>query len=299
MEDRKLPELGLVCITASQDVRYRTITRTRMLSLPDETKRTTLDALYRDNLQTLFKAIHYCREHGIGLYRVTSNLFPQVDHPIGAQVFEGLAPSMRLFGPYAERMGVRVVIHPDQYVVINSATPAVVKQSLEILAQHALTFDRLGLPRSHWAAMTLHGGKSGRRNELIATIAELPDAVRSRLVLENDESAFDAEQILQICRVAKVPMVFDAHHHLVNRKLESYEDASIAHFTSAARETWPVPEWQLVHLSNGASALHDSRHSDTIDAFPSAFRRHIWLELEAKKKELAIGELRGRLGATG
>jgi UV DNA damage endonuclease len=53
-----------------------------------------------------------------------------------------------------------------------------------------------------------------------------------------------------------------------------------------------VPEWQLVHISNGRTAFNDRHHSDLITAMPSAYARAPWIEVEAKHKELAIENLR-------
>jgi UV DNA damage repair endonuclease len=64
------PELGLVCITVSKDVRYRTVTRTRLLEQSDAGQRKVLDDIYRDNLQTLARALQYCKREGIRLYRM-------------------------------------------------------------------------------------------------------------------------------------------------------------------------------------------------------------------------------------
>ena len=55
----------------------------------------------------------------------------------------------------------------------------------------------------------------------MAAVRSLPEAVRLRLVLENDEYAFGAAEILDVCRRAGVPMVFDAHHHVIREKLDS------------------------------------------------------------------------------
>jgi UV DNA damage endonuclease len=87
-------------------------------------------------------------------------------------------------------------------------------------------------------------------------------------------------------------MVFDAHHHVVHEKLESYDHPSIALMLKAARETWPVQEWQLVHISNGRESFSDRHHSDLIETMPAAFRQAPWIEVEAKQKELAIEKLR-------
>jgi UV DNA damage endonuclease len=86
-------------------------------------------------------------------------------------------------------------------------------------------------------------------------------------------------------------MVFDAHHHLVHEKLDSYDDESVRRMLKAARETWPVPEWQLVHISNGRDSFNDRNHSDLIETMPASFRDALWIEVEAKQKELAIAKL--------
>jgi UV DNA damage endonuclease len=92
-------------------------------------------------------------------------------------------------------------------------------------------------------------------------------------------------------------MVFDVHHHLVRERLESYEDPSIAHYITLAAQTWPQPEWQIVHLSNGRSSLHDRAHHDYVQTVPSSFYSVPWIELEAKLKEQAIAALREQWAA--
>jgi UV DNA damage endonuclease len=140
--------------------------------------------------------------------------------------------------------------------------------------------------------MQLHGGKSDRAERLVSVIGGLPDQVRSRLALENDEHAYGATEILNVCRAASVPMVFDAHHHVIHERLSSYDDSSVAEMLAAARETWPVPDWQLVHISNGRASFGDPHHSDFITAMPAAYRDAPWIEVEAKLKEQAIERLR-------
>jgi UV DNA damage endonuclease len=89
-------------------------------------------------------------------------------------------------------------------------------------------------------------------------------------------------------------MVFDAHHHIVHERLDSYDHPSIAEMIAAARETWARPEWQLVHISNGREHFRDRHHSDLIDAMPAAYRNVPFIEVEAKHKEFAIEKLRAQ-----
>ncbi len=293
------PALGLVCITHSDEVRYRTITRTRYLALADDQLRLqTLETLYATNLEVLFKAIAYCSERAIRLYRMPSGLFPMSDLPdgIGQQVLNQLAPRLIEVSLTAERAGVRLTVHPEQYVVLNSESAAVAKASAAMLEHQGCILDRLGLPRSTWAVMNIHCGKSGRPGELIRAIEQLGDSARSRVTLENDERSYGAESTLAICRAANVPMVFDLHHHVVLEQI-SIRDRSIPRLIERSASTWSPKAWQLVHVSSGRDGPSDPRHHDFITALPLGLDRVPWVEVEAKAKENAIDQLRVDLEA--
>ena len=286
------PQLGLVCITSSNQVRYRALTRKRLLQLELQEQQRVLRELYADNLQRFNLAIDFCVEQGIRLYRITSALFPFADDVLGAEILLEFSEALKQTGDRAQALGIRVVIHPDQFVVLSSDRPDVIENSIKILQTQAQIFDLLGLPRSPWAMMEIHGGKGDRAERLVQVIRDLPDEIRLRLALENDEYAYSAEEILAVCRAAEVPMVFDAHHHVIHEKLDTYEHPSVSEMVLAARSTWPVPEWQLVHISNGCDAFADPHHSDFITVMPSSYRDVPWIEIEAKLKEQAIAKLR-------
>ena len=286
------PELGLVCITASPLVRFRSLTRKRLLLLEPAEQERVLRELYAENLRRLGVAISFCHSQGIHLYRLSSNLFPFADEPLGADILAEFGEAMAQVGVRATECSVRLVLHPDQFVVLSSDRPEVIANSIKILTMHARIFDLLGLPRSPWALMNIHGGKGDRADRLIQVIRDLPDPIRLRLTLENDEYTYSASELLQVCRRAEVPLVFDAHHHVIHEHLDTYEHPSIAEMVVAARSTWPVAEWQLVHISNGAEFFGDQRHSDLITLMPSSYRAVPWIEVEAKLKEAAIAKLR-------
>ncbi len=288
------PNLGLVCITRSKVLRFRTVTRTRYLSLPPVQRERVLSELYDHNLSILFNALDFCKDRDIHLYRISANLFPLSDWEdgVGDKVLDLLSARMSAFGKRAAAFGIRVVIHPDQFVVLSSERPEVVQNSVAILEHLARLLDDLGLPCSSFSAMTIHGGKGGRPQALAEALERLSPAVRSRLTLENDERAYGARDILEVCRAVGVPMVFDAHHHVVREGLEGFGHPSVLEYTRLARQTWQPAEWQLVHLSNGRDTPRDARHSDFISETPEAFREVSWIEVEAKAKEEAILALR-------
>jgi UV DNA damage endonuclease len=288
------PYLGLVCVTISKQVRFRAMTRTRYLKLSFKERETVLKELYQDNLQRLDAALSFCQQNNIRLYRMTSALFPlsDMEDEIGANILEEMSADLSKIGQKAQALDIRMVLHPDQFVVLSSDSPEVVKTSIKILARHARTFDLLGLPRSPWSLMNIHGGKSQRSAELIKVISELPAEIKNRLTLENDEYAYSSEEILAVCEQTGIPMVFDAHHQICHEKLDSYDDPSVAAMLYAARETWANPDWQLVHISNGETAFKDRKHSNLITAMPQVYHQAPWIEVEAKHKEEAIAHLR-------
>ncbi|MGI0488054.1 UV DNA damage repair endonuclease UvsE [Pantanalinema rosaneae CENA516] len=287
-----MPELGLVCITASNQVRYRTLTRKRLLQLEPAAQHQALRELYAENLRRFELAIDFCQAQQIRLYRLTSALFPFADDSLGEAVLTEFAEPLQQLGDRIQSASIRVVLHPDQFVVLNSDRPDVIANSIKILTTHARIFDLIGLPQSQWAAMNIHGGKGDRADRLISVIRDLPAAIHSRLTLENDEYTYSAEAILAICQAAQVAMVFDAHHHVIHAHLDSYEHPSVAQMLAAAQTTWTNPDWQLVHISNGCEFFTDPRHSDVITEMPSAYWNAPWIEVEAKLKEQAIAGLR-------
>ncbi|MDX2215240.1 MAG: UV DNA damage repair endonuclease UvsE [Oculatellaceae cyanobacterium bins.114] len=288
----KQPELGLVCITASEQVRFKTMTRKRLLQFTPIEQANVLRDLYAQNLRRLDAAISFCEQEQIHLYRLISGLFPFADDSIGADVLTEFVEGLAIVGTRAIAAGIRLVLHPDQFVVLNSDRPDVIQNSIKILTAQARLFDLLRQPRSPWALMNIHGGKGDRADRLVNVIRELPDAIRLRLTLENDEYAYGANQIAEVCLAAGIPMVFDAHHHAIHQRLETYEDPSVAESLALAKTTWQNPEWQLVHISNGAESFADPKHSDYITLMPSSYRNVPWIEIEAKQKERAIAQLR-------
>ncbi|MBA3335821.1 MAG: UV DNA damage repair endonuclease UvsE [Acidobacteria bacterium] len=284
--------LGLVCITTSDAVRYKTVTRKRLLSFDEVTQIEMLRALYTENVARVEKAVEFCVANEISLYRLTSGLFPFSDEEIGANILTEFAEPLAETGKKALENGLRIVMHPDQFVVLSSDSEDVIKNSVKILKMHAATLDLLGQPRSEWATMNIHGGKGDRIDKLVDSIEKLPEEIRTRVAFENDEYSYSSNQILEVCRRAQVPMVFDAHHHICREKLDDYNNKSVEDAFWAARATWKNPENQLVHISNGREHFQDRAHHDLVFEMPDVFRFASWIEVEAKHKELAINKIK-------
>jgi len=290
------PAFGLVCMTQGPELRFRTITLKRYRSLAAAERFPALRDIYASNTAKLSSAAAYCTARGIRLFRMSAALYPMLDlldDPTGKAVLDELAPELTAVGRAFAQTGVRVLIHPDQYIVLNSERAEVRASSLHQFLTHADVLDRLGFERSPYHCMILHGGKGGRADMLAEVIRDLPDAARRRLALENDERAYSPAELLPVCLATGTPLVFDAHHHVVHDKLATQEDPSVREWVLTARATWTPPEWHVVHLSNGIEGPQDRRHSHLITDVPSAYFDVPWIEVEAKGKEEAVLALIG------
>jgi UV DNA damage endonuclease len=277
--------LGLVCLTSPD-------CPTRIAYCKPQRAQINLERLKRDyaaNVAMLRRALTYCRDilH-TRLYRMPSGLLPWLDSGLveARAAFDYVRHSMAAVG--RDFADMRITSHPDQFVVLSSDRQDVVARSIATLEAEGEIADALGLPRSPWSGINIHGGKADRLNTLRRSIDMLSDAVRSRLTLENDEHSYSVGQLV----TTGVPIVYDAHHAIVSRKC-AIDDDGLAEDAVMARSTWGnVPP--LAHLSNGIGGVHDRRHSDLISYVPQSLTEYEWIDAEAKGKEMAIVKLRGR-----
>jgi UV DNA damage repair endonuclease len=110
------PNLGLVCITIGDQVRYRTITRKRLLQFTEPEQQEILRELYQSNIERLQGALQFCADHSIHLYRFPTNLFPFADTPLGAAVLSEFSDSLRQVGQRSTQAGIRLLVHPEQFI---------------------------------------------------------------------------------------------------------------------------------------------------------------------------------------
>lgn len=277
--------------TASKTFRLANYTEERMLE--------TASA----NIQALRDILAWNLWEGITLFRITSDLIPFASHPVNSgrwkmALHEGLAA----VGEFMIGNGMRVSMHPGQYTVLNSPNEEYYQNSLRDLEYHDSVLSLMGLDAGH--RIIIHGGgaygdKAQSTLRLIERIRSLPQGIRARLALENDERVFSAEEILSLCREVRMPGVFDVFHHQV---LPSLAGASIREIIVLFGETWPG-ERQKIHYSNQDPNKGRGAHSQTIDVerFAEFYEDIKDLELdimlETKDKQESVLKLRGLIAA--
>ncbi len=267
-----------------------------MLRLSKRERLARLAELCRLNAEALLAALQYCAHHGIGAFRVNSQILPVKTHAeAGYDMGElssgaGIIQRFEQCGRFARENNLRLSFHPDQFVVLNSPNPKTLAQSLAELNYQAQVAEWVGADTLNIHGGGAYGDKASALRALRQNIESLPKPVRTRLTLENDDKVYPPADLLPVCADTGVPLVYDVHHH---RCLP--DGLSIKEATAAARRTWKTEP--LFHISSpleGWDGPKPERHHDYINVadFPKEWLGWpLTVEVEAKAKELAIRQL--------
>ncbi len=224
-----------------------------------------LVATVEHNLDCLERVLEWNVEHGIGFFRITSDLVPFASHPVctfdWAREFRGRFLAL---GRLVRRHRMRISMHPDQFVLLNARDEGIVESSVRELEYHARVLDLMGLAAS--AKVQIHvGGAYGDKRASICRFADryarLVPAVRRRLVVENDDRSFTVADCLEVNRRTGTPVLFDVFHHRVNCSGETMREA-----LRRCAETWRAADGPpMVDYSSQEPGKRRGRHAEHID----------------------------------
>src|SRR4051794_37859129 len=187
---------GLCCQFLDSPISFRTATHRYVASLGSRVSRHYLSEIAAHNAGALAGAIERCHELGIGAFRVNSQVLPLATHPITGYNLERLDPSGAIVGAFewagalARAYDVRLSLHPDQFVVLNSERETVVRSAVQELEHQAVIAELIGAD-----VIVLHGGGAAGGLEAAVERLErglelLSPRLRERLAFENDDRSF-------------------------------------------------------------------------------------------------------------
>lgn len=261
----------------------------RLASLADAEK---VRALVWENLLGLETIVRWNAERGIGLFRIGQGLIPFASHP----AFPYDWPSehgddLREMGALARSLGVRLSMHPGQFINPGSPNPETARRSIDELLYATRVFDLMGTGD---AVVVLHLG--GAHDDRPAAVSRFVEALGSQkdilryLALENDERIWTVAEIVGAAQALGIPAILDNLHHSLNPGgLSLGEALDLALPTWEARAVRPK-----VHLSSQDPTKRPGAHAHSIEAgdwaaFLDALGgRETDVMVEAKGKELAL-----------
>ena len=299
-------KLGYACINktlSEQSKKHRITTNRTMIRKTFQAKGLPYASeLFLQNSLDLQKILRWNLKHNIKFFRVSSQIVSWAS--------EYLLPSLPgyseieevLFdcGLFAEEHGIRITTPPDHFVKLASPKEDVVSNAIRDLEIHGEIFDLLCLPRSPYAKINIHvgaayGDKPFALDNFCRNFDRLPDSVKSRLTVENDDrpSLYSVKDLYEsVYKRLGTPIVFDYHHHKFNTGGLSEQEA-----LELAMSTWGDVK-PVVHYSQSRSIEHndpkikDNAHSDSYWTPVNSYGHDIDVMLECKHKELGLFAMR-------
>lgn len=267
-----------------------------------------------ENLETTLETMRYARDSGWG-YRVSSTLFPLfnldkanvgINDLPNATLIDDKFNEIRQFVSSQSPRDFRVSFHPDHFNVLCSTNPEVVRRTINELDHHAWLMDRMAgiTSRNYWYPLNIHMSRSSGdpeqiAEEFISNYAKLPDRVKARLVLENeDKGVWTPDQLFELIHVPTgIPITYDNLHHKCNPGTWDVKEA----FRMCA-STWQAHGVNpLFHYSEGGANDNPRAHTDFAISNPVTFRQQydsfyteklcIDWDIELKQKDYAIQHL--------
>ena len=250
------------------------------------------------NCKDLLTILKWNKSNGFDFFRMSSDIIPWASEYDICDLpdYDDIKKVLRECGDYVTNNNIRVTTHPGPFNVLTSPHPHVVDNCIKDLSIHGEVFDMMGLSRTPFNKINIHiGGVYGDKDSAMKRFCEnferLPESVKSRLTVENDDKAsmYSVVDLYDgVYKVIGIPIVFDYHHHRFNDGGLSEQQA-----LEVAISTWGniVP---VVHYSESRSkeqldeSIRPQAHSDYVYDYIDTYGHRVDIMVEAKAKELAV-----------
>ena len=264
----------------------------RLANLHDKDK---VRELVRENIAGLTTILPWNAARGIWLFRMGQAMIPFASHPDFPYDWEEEhGAELRQAGKLAREVGIRLSMHPGQYIQPGSLKPEVVERSLAELRYVARLFDLISSTDS---VLVLHMG--GAYEDRAATARRFAGVMRPEtdvlryLALENDERVWAIPEIVQTAGSLGIPAITDAFHHRLNPGGLTLKEA-----LDLSLPTWEARgDRPKLHLSSQDPKKQPGAHAYSVDlvdwrALVDALHgRKADIMVEAKGKEHALVSL--------
>lgn len=261
----------------------------RLASFSPERLTETVNA----SLDCLEAILRWNADNGIAYFRISSDTIPFASHPVMTVDWRmEFGPRFATIGEFIREHGMRINCHPGQYILLNAPNEEIVARSVAELEYTAALFDLMGLDHTH--KMQIHtGGVYGDKPAAIARFIEryggLSEAIRRRLVIENDERQYSLADNLAIHDATGIPLLFDVFHHALHNDGEAVTEALDLFMPTWEGHGVPAMDYSSQNPDKQAGA-----HTLSVDLadfgqfLDQLGKREVDIMLEIKDKEASV-----------
>ena len=289
--------LGYVALSKSIDITTSsTITYTNFIK--EDKPYNKLNNIINNNLDSLAEILNYNIKNNIHFYRLTSKLIPLATHDkVNYDYINPFIDKYNIIKDIINNNDIRIDVHPDQFAVLNSVNPSIVKNTIEILDYHYKILEALGI-KDKIIILHIGGNNFGKEKSMkrfINNFNKLPKYIKECIAIENDDKIFNINDCLKISNILNIPIVLDYHHFICNN-----DNINIEVIIEKVFNTWKdnIPK---IHFSSPKSKLkkefrshHDYIDSNSFIDFLNKIKfinKDFDIMIEAKAKDEALFKL--------
>ncbi|PYZ96123.1 UV damage repair endonuclease UvsE [Alteribacter lacisalsi] len=272
-----------------------TVTWARAKQLSRHERREKLKEVTARNIAHTKRAVHYCIAHEISLFRLSSSMVPLATHPQAAWDFTApFKEEWAELGGLIRSAGIRPSFHPNQFTLFTSPKEDVTTRAVEDITYHNKMAQAMDLSDCRFVLHVggIYGDKENAVKRFSDNMSRLPEELKNRLMIENDDKSYQGDDVLSICIKEGLPFVFDYHHHVV-----CPGESSAADLMPGLFKTWEHTGLRpKIHLSSPKDGDRSRAHADGIDLefvrpfldMMREFDTDFDVMIEAKQKDKAL-----------
>lgn len=254
-------KIGYPCINLS--LGKKTISTFRLSSYSEH----NLIKAVNYNLRVLEEILRFNIQHNFLFFRISSDIIPFASHPTCKFDWQDYFKNdLFRIGRIVKENKIRISMHPDQFVLLNSPNGEIVRNGITEINYQASFLNAMNLDTT--AKIQIHVG--GAYNDKITSLNRfienyntlLSDEARSRLVIENDDYRFSLKDCLKIYDKTHVPILLDVFHH------ECMTDGlSISNAMESTCNTWKKDKdgVMMIDYSSQEPNSRKGKHASTLD----------------------------------
>ena len=253
--------IGYPCINLTVTNQYSSTFRLKSYS------KKRFNETVKNNLNHLLSILNFNQRNNIYFFRISSDIIPFASHPVcDIDWSDTFKEKLNEIGDFTIKNNIRVSMHPDQFVILNSKSEDIVRNSIRELQYHCKLFDSMRLPTS--AKIQIHGGgvygdkKKAKKDFSNNFNNLLEENLKRRLVIENDDRSYSLQDCLDINSETGIPIVFDTFHHECLNNGETIQQ-SLSSFIKSWKYT--IDGNPILDYSSQSTGERKGKHAKTLN----------------------------------
>jgi len=191
----------------------------------------------KDNILNTLKILENNKALGINVYGLSPKLFPLPNYP-DLEYFryiDSLKGELLELGNYIKENDFRVNIHLENTIIINSISDKVLQDAIKDLKYQNVLLNYMGLDEKYKIIINVGGAyinKTDAMERFYDTLRNLPENLKKRLALKNDDNTISPNTMIKICDKFSIPFFLNMDNEnidnaVIDKSIRSWENKDI------------------------------------------------------------------------